>query len=145
MYVKGDEQYFIVDGHIHFWDGTPANQANRYGTGFLNCFYDYHSNLSPEEHKWSLEHFQVQSEQDVLHDLFEVGYVDKAICQPTYLTDFFVNGFNTTERDGMLAEKYPDRFIVNGSWDPRDEEEGLVALERRFPTPDEPDWMTTAS
>ncbi|TDC50451.1 amidohydrolase [Jiangella ureilytica] len=130
MYSKDGQSYFVVDGHIHYWDGTPANQANRYGEGFLNCFYDYHRNLSPEDEVWSLEHFQRQSEDQVMHDLFEVGYVDKAIFQPTYLTDFFVNGFNTTEQDGALAEKHPGRFIVNGSWDPRDGEAGLERLEQ---------------
>ena len=35
-----------------------------------------------------------------MHDLFEDGYVDVAIFQPTYLTDFYVHGFNTTEQDG---------------------------------------------
>ncbi len=130
MYEKDGTKYFIVDSHIHAWDGTPANQANRYGEGFLNCFYDYHRNLSPESELWSLEQFQKQSEEKILHDLFEVGHVDKAIFQPTYLTDFFVNGFNTTEQDGVLAEKHPDKFIVNGGWDPRDGEAGLAALER---------------
>ena len=47
MYTKDNESYFIVDSHVHFWDATPANQANRYGEGFINCFYDYHRNLSP--------------------------------------------------------------------------------------------------
>jgi uncharacterized protein len=129
MYEKDGQKYFIVDGHIHFWDARPSNQANRYGEGFINCFYDYHRNLSPESEVWSLEDFWRQSEERVLHDLFEVGYVDKAIFQPTYLTDFYVNGFNTTEQDRALAEKHSDRFIVNGSWDPRDGEEGLDKLE----------------
>ncbi len=79
---------------------------------------------------WSLEHFQRQTEEQVMHDLFDEGYVDKAIFQPTYLTDFFVNGFNTTEQDGALAERHPGRFIVNGSWDPRDGEAGLARLEQ---------------
>ncbi|GAA2842061.1 hypothetical protein [Nonomuraea rubra] len=48
MYDKDGNRYFVVDGHVHFWDGRPSNQANRYGTGFINCFYDYHRNLSPE-------------------------------------------------------------------------------------------------
>jgi hypothetical protein len=129
MYEKDGQKYFIVDGHIHFWDARPSNQANRYGEGFINCFYDYHRNLSPESEVWSLEDFWQQSEERILHDLFEVGYVDRAIFQPTYLTDFYVNGFNTTEQDGALAEKHPDRFIVNGSWDPRDGEMGLDKLE----------------
>ena len=78
---------------------------------------------------WPLEKFQRRDEQQLMRDLFEDGYVDKAIFQPTYLSDFYVNGFNTTEQDGALAEKHPDRFIVNGAWDPRDGEAGLARLE----------------
>jgi uncharacterized protein len=129
MYTKNGDSYFIVDGHIHAWDATPANQANRYGEGFINCFYDYHRNLSPEDKVWPKEDFLKQSEERILKDLFEDGYVDVGIFQPTYLTDFYVNGFNTTEQDGVLAEKHPDKFIVNGSWDPRDGEAGLDRLE----------------
>lgn len=129
MYTKNGESYFIVDGHVHFWDGSPENQANRYGKGFIECFYDYSKNLSPPEYVWPLEKFEKYTEEDIMHDLFEVGYDDWAIFQPTYLSDFYLNGFNTTERDGALAEKYPDRFILNGAWDPRDGEGGLEALE----------------
>jgi predicted TIM-barrel fold metal-dependent hydrolase len=129
MYTKDGEHYFIVDSHTHFWDGSPANQANRYGKGFIECFYDYHRNLSPESEVWTLEKFSKYSEQDLLHDLFEIGYVDKAIFQPTYLSDFYVNGFNTTEQDGAIAERNPGKFIVNGAWDPRDGEAGLDKLE----------------
>ena len=128
MFTKDGESYFIVDGHVHAWDATPANQANRYGEGFINCFYDYHRNLSPQERQWSLEEFWTQSDERIVHDLFEDGYDDIAIFQPTYLRDFYVNGFNTTEQDGRIAEKYPDRFIVNGAWDPRDGEAGLDTL-----------------
>jgi len=46
VYEKDGERYYIVDGHIHFWDGSPENQANKYGKGFIECFYDYHRNLS---------------------------------------------------------------------------------------------------
>jgi len=130
MYTKDGENYFIVDSHTHFWDGSPANQANRYGKGFIECFYDYHRNLSPESEVWTLEKFGKYSEADLLHDLFEVGYVDKAIFQPTYLSDFYVNGFNTTEQDGAIAERNPGKFIVNGAWDPRDGEAGLDKLEQ---------------
>src|ERR687883_682121 len=37
MYEKDGQRYFVVDGHIHFWDGTPANQANRYGEAGLDA------------------------------------------------------------------------------------------------------------
>ncbi len=50
-----------------------------------------------------------------------------AIFQPTYLKDFYVNGFNTTEQNAVLKEKYPDRFILNGALDPRDGEWALEA------------------
>jgi len=58
-------------------------------------------------------------------DLFIHGYDDMAILQPTYLTDFYKNGFNTTEQDAEIAAKHPDRFILNGAFDPRDGERGL--------------------
>ena len=92
---------------MHFWDASPENQANKYGTGFINCFYDYHRNLSPEEYVWPLEKYQKYSEEDLMHDLFEVGYVDKAIFQPTYLKEFYVKGFNTTEDNGALVAQAP--------------------------------------
>jgi predicted TIM-barrel fold metal-dependent hydrolase len=129
MYEKDGRQYYVVDGHTHFWDARPENR-NKYGAGFIACFYDYHRNLSPEEYVWTKEKYDRYSEQDMIHDLFEIGYDDKAILQPTYLKDFFPGGFNTTEQDAVIAEKYPDRFILNGAWDPRDGEDGLAELRR---------------
>ena len=131
MYRSDGEAYYVVDGHIHLWDASPENQANEYGEGFIKCFYDYHRNLSPEEWVWPLEKFQRYGEDALMHDLFEEGYVDVAIFQPTYLTDFYVNGFNTTEQNGKLAEQHPDRFVLNGSFDPRDEERGLEWFEEK--------------
>jgi len=128
MYEKDGRQYFVVDGHTHFWDARPENR-NKYGEGFIACFYDYHRNLSPEEYVWPKEKYDRYSEQDLMHDLFEIGYVDKAIFQPTYLKDFFPGGFNTTEQNAELAARHPGRFIVNGAWDPRDGDAGLAALE----------------
>jgi predicted TIM-barrel fold metal-dependent hydrolase len=130
LYEKDGEKYFVVDGHIHFWDASPENQRNIHGRQFIDCFYGYQTALSPEEYIWPLEKFEKYSEEDIMHDLFEIGYVDKAIFQPTYLTDFYVNGFNTTEQDAVLQEKYPDKFIVNGSFDPRDGELGMEAFEK---------------
>jgi predicted TIM-barrel fold metal-dependent hydrolase len=124
MYEKNGRKYFIVDGHTHFWDGSEANR-NKYGAGFIACFYDYHRNLSPEEYVWPKEKYDKYTEEDLIHDLFEIGYADKAIMQPTYLTDFFPGGFNTTEQDAAVAAKHPGKFIVNGSFDPRDGEPGL--------------------
>ena len=59
-----------------------------------------------------------------MKDVFEDGYVDVAIFQPTYLTEWYTEGFNTTERNGALAEKHPGKFIVNTRFDPRDGDAG---------------------
>ncbi|MDI3298141.1 MAG: amidohydrolase family protein [Bacillota bacterium] len=123
------EEIFVVDGHVHFWDASPANQANRYGKGFIDCFYDYHRNLSPAERIWPREKFLEYDAETMARDLFAEGCVDVAILQPTRLRDFFVRGFNTVERNAVIKELYPDRFILNGSFDPRDGEAGLEALE----------------
>jgi predicted TIM-barrel fold metal-dependent hydrolase len=129
VYEKDGERYFIVDGHVAFWDASPANQANKYGRGFIDCFYDYHRNLSPAEYVWPLEKFERYTEEEFIHDLFDIGYVDVAIFQPAYLRDFYTNGFNTTEQDAAVGERYPGKFITNGRFDPRDGEAGLEELE----------------
>jgi hypothetical protein len=129
MYEKDGRRYFVIDGHTHFWDARPENR-NSYGEGFISCFYDFHRSMSPEEYLWTKEKFDSYTEQDIIHDLFETGHVDKAILQPTYLTEFFPGGFNTTEQDAALAQRHPDRFIVNGAFDPRHGEAGLDELRR---------------
>jgi uncharacterized protein len=126
MYRTRDgQEFFVVDGHVHFWDASPSNQANKYGKGFIECFYDYHRNLSPAEYVWPMDKFEKYDEETMLRDLFVNGYDDVGILQPTYLRDFYINGFNTIEQDGQLKQKYPERFILNGWFDPRDGEEGL--------------------
>jgi predicted TIM-barrel fold metal-dependent hydrolase len=130
VYEHNGQRYFIVDGHIHNWSAGPDNR-NEYGEGFIKCFYDYHANLSPEEWKWPLEKFEHYGGETLLHDLFDEGYVDRAIFQPTYLMDFFPGGFNTTEQNAELAEAHPDKFVLNGAFDPRDEAEGLERFEEK--------------
>lgn len=131
MYKTQDgRDIFVVDGHIHFWDGSPENQANRYGKGFIECFYGYHTLFTPKERMWQLDEFERRNEDRLMEDEFGQGYVDVAIFQPTYLYDFFTQGFNTTDHCAVLKRKYPDRFILNGSWDPRDGEKGLDELRR---------------
>jgi predicted TIM-barrel fold metal-dependent hydrolase len=128
MYEKNGEKYFIVDGHVALWDASPENR-NHFGEGFIKCFYDYHRNLGPAEYLWSLEKFAKYSEDDLLHDVFEVGHADHAIFQPTFLTDFFPGGFNNLEKNAALVEKHPGLFTTNGAFDPRDGDAGLARLE----------------
>src|SRR5207253_10177508 len=130
MYRTADgEEIFVVDGHLHFWDASPGNQKNEYAKGWIDCFYGYHKVFTPPEYLWPLEQYQRYSESTMLRDLFVDGYVDVGIFQPTYLKEFYVNGFNTTEQDAVLKEKYPDRFILNGAFDARDGDAGLAYLE----------------
>ena len=65
------------------------------------------------------------TEDDLMKDVFEDGHVDVAIFQPTYLKEWYTDGFNTTERNAALGEKHPGKFIANTRFDPRDGDEGL--------------------
>ncbi|MDQ2725008.1 MAG: amidohydrolase [Actinomycetota bacterium] len=131
MYSKDGESYFVVDGHCHFWDASPDNWVKgqeQYAKGWIECFHAYQS-LGPEDTHWPIEKFQKYSEETMMKDLFEDGYVDKAIFQSTYLKSWYTTGFNTVEKNGALMEKHPDKFIVNGRWDPREGDAGLKQLE----------------
>lgn len=119
------EEIFVLDGHTHFWDGSPANQLNIHGKQFIDCFYAYHTSLSPPDKVWPKEQFEKYSEERMIHDLFVDGPNDMAILNSTYLTDFYKNGFNTIERNAEMAKKHKDRFILNGAFDPRDGEKAL--------------------
>ena len=48
-----------------------------------------------------------------------------AIFQPTYLKEWYKEGFNTTERNALMGEKHPGKFIYNTRFDPRDGDPGL--------------------
>jgi uncharacterized protein len=132
MYEKDGEKYFVVDSHIHFWDASRENWIEgreQYAKGWIDCFFGYHQLAPPETH-WDYEHYLKVSEEDFVKDVFEEGYVDVAVFQSTYLKEWYKDGFNTLERNGALARKYPDRLIANGRWDPRDGDAGLAQLEQ---------------
>jgi predicted TIM-barrel fold metal-dependent hydrolase len=80
---------------------------------------------------WPLEEYEKYSPERMANDLFVKGYVDIGILQPTYLKEFYINGFNTIEQDSVMKEAYPDRFILNGRWDAREGESGLDELRRQ--------------
>src|SRR4051794_7058118 len=133
MYEKDGEKYFVLDTHTHFWDASPDNWvkgAEEYAKGWIECFHAYQG-LGPPETHWPLAEFQKYSEERMMRDLFDDGHLDVAIFQPTYLKQWYTNGFNTTETNAALAEKHPGRFVVNASWDPRAGDEGLRELEAK--------------
>ena len=63
------KEIFVVDGHTHFWDGSPENQSNIHGKQFIECFYAYHTNLSPKEQLWDKAKFEKYSADDLFRDL----------------------------------------------------------------------------
>ena len=76
MYQKNGEKYFVVDGHMHYWNAAPDNWvpgAEQYAKGWIECFHAY-MGLGPPETHWSLEHFQKYSEDDLMKDVFEDGH-----------------------------------------------------------------------
>jgi predicted TIM-barrel fold metal-dependent hydrolase len=126
MYITPEgKEVFIVDGHVHFWDGSPENQRNVHGKQFIECFYGYHTALSPKEELWEKAHFEKPSEEDFYNDLFVEGPDDVAIVQTTVLKDFYKTGFGDLKRSSAVAARHKDRVIVNGSFDPRDGEQAL--------------------
>ena len=131
MYEKDGEKYFVVDSHMHYWDASPENWvpgAEQYAKGWIECFHAYQS-LGPAETHQSIEEFQRVSEEQLMREEFEEGYVDVAIFQSTYLREWYTQGFNTTERNGSLFEKHPEKFRVNTRFDPRDGDAGMREFE----------------
>jgi predicted TIM-barrel fold metal-dependent hydrolase len=130
VYEQDGQKYFVVDSHMHYWNAAPDNWvagAEQYAKGWIECFHAYQG-LGPPETHWPIEKFQKYSEETLMRDVFQNGYVDIAIFQPTYLTEWYKEGFNTTERNALMGERHPGRFIYNTRWDPRDGEAGLETL-----------------
>ncbi|SFR64509.1 amidohydrolase family protein [Halogeometricum limi] len=131
MYQQDGEDIFVIDGHVHLWDAREENITHEGGEQFIQCFYDYHTGFTPEEREWDLDEYRHYGKDRMAEDLFGNAAADMAIFQPTYLTDFYDEGFNTIEQNAELAEEYPERFVLNGTFDPRDGEEGLRYLEEQ--------------
>jgi predicted TIM-barrel fold metal-dependent hydrolase len=125
MYRSKGHEIFIVDGHVHFWNASPQNWRNQWGEGWIRCFHDYQTSLSPEEYIWSFEKFCQYDEQTMIQDLFFKGHVDMGIFTSTYLYEFYKKGFNTHIQNHVLKQKYPERFILCGAFDPRAKGVGL--------------------
>lgn len=131
MYEQNGEEIFVIDSHVHLWDGSKENIKHEGGEQFIQCFYDYHTAFTPEDRQWSLEEYRKYSADRMVEDLFADASVDMGIFQPTHLHEFYRNGFNTVDRNAELAEQHPGRFILNGRFDPREGEAGMRELERQ--------------
>ena len=131
MYEKDGEKYFVFDSHLHFWDASPENWVKgqeEYAKGWIECFHAYQG-LGPAETHWPLEHFQKYSLEDFEKDVFTEGHVDMAVFQSTYLKEWYAKGFNAIEQNAVAKERFGDRLILNGRFDPREGTKGLEQLE----------------
>jgi predicted TIM-barrel fold metal-dependent hydrolase len=128
MYTKGEDNFFIVDAHVALWDARAQNQRNIHGKQFIDCFYDYHRNLSPESELWTYDEYLYQGGERLMKDLFADGYVDHAIFQPAHLGEFYNNGFGQTEEAWALTQQHSDKLTYNHHFDPRNGERGLDQL-----------------
>ncbi len=131
MYQYEGEDVFVIDGHIHWWDASKENIKHEGGEQFIRCFYDYHTGFTPEEKQWTLEEYRKYDKERMIRDVFGDGHADMGIFQPTYLNEFYEEGFNTIDRCGELKDENPCRFVLNGRFDPREGEAGLRELERQ--------------
>lgn len=130
MYKHNGQEMFVIDGHMHLWDASTENQKHEHGKNWIDCFFAYHSALSPESELWDYEKFKKYSPDDLIQDLFIDGYVDMGILNSTYLYEWYKNGFNSHQQNNKMKEMYPDRFILNGSFDPRDGNAGIDAFKQ---------------
>lgn len=130
MYTKDGETYYIVDSHVHLWDGRKANQKSIHGQQFIDTFYDYHANLSPDSETWKFEDFDYYGGKRFMKDIFEDGYVDHAIFNGQALMEFYHDGFTRTEESWELVQNNPDKLTYNHTFDPRNGESGLRQFEK---------------
>lgn len=132
MYVTPEgKEIFVLDGHTHFWDGSPENHRNVHGKQFIDCFYGYHMALSPADEQWEKARFEKMNADAYYKDMFADGMVDMAIVQSTALRDFYHKGFNPIERNWELKARHGDRLIINGSFDPREGEKAFEAIHQQ--------------
>ena len=130
MYVTPTgEKIFVIDGHTHLWDARAENRRNRYGLTFIESFWNSHIGLAPPAERWDWDTFLHYGVEKAAKDLFEDGRCDMAIMLPTYLREFYTQGFNTIEQCSAIKDAYPEKIILGGRVDPREGERGLDQLE----------------
>ena len=128
--AKDGREIFVIDGHTHLWDASKENQSHEHGKNWIDCFFGYHTALSPAEELWDYEKFCKYSADDFVQDVFVDGYVDMGILNSTYLNEWYKTGFNTHQQNNVMKQLHPNRFILNGSFDPRNGEAGLDAFDK---------------
>ena len=129
MYEKDDNSYFIVDAHVALWDARPENQRNIHGKQFIDCFYDYHRNLSPESEVWELRRLPLSGRRAAdERPVRPTATSTTRSSSPPRLGEFYYKGFGQTDEASALAAAHPDKLTYNHNFDPRNGEAGLDQL-----------------
>ncbi|AHC52142.1 amidohydrolase [Sulfolobus acidocaldarius SUSAZ] len=124
------EEIPVIDYHAHIWKADESNWLRpELAKGWISCFYDYQTALTPDEYRMDFETFEYYGHEKFIEDVMINGYVDVAITQPQYLLYFYKKPFGNTEEFGKLAVENPYRFVIGTRFDPRDGEEGKRQLE----------------
>jgi predicted TIM-barrel fold metal-dependent hydrolase len=116
VYTPGGERYLVVDAQVHAWDASPHNQAIPDGEVYALDLLRRHCELDgTAEPPHEVERV---SEEGLARDVFEAGYVDRAVLQPVVLGELFVLGFSPLAWHAEMAGWMPDRFVLSGELDP---------------------------
>ncbi|HET6257072.1 MAG TPA: amidohydrolase family protein [Pseudonocardia sp.] len=126
MYTVGGQRILVVDAQVHVWDASPHNQAIPDGEAYATDLLRRHRELDGA----GVPRHEVErvSEQSLTRDVFEAGYVDRAVLQPVVLGDLFVLGFSPLEWHAEMAGWMPGRFVLSGELDPGGGQPGARGL-----------------
>ncbi|MDN5860594.1 MAG: amidohydrolase family protein [Pseudonocardia sp.] len=126
MYTVRGESFRVVDGQVHVWDASPHNQAipdgELYATGLMRRHRELDGVGVPRHEAERV------SEESLLRDVFDAGFVDRAVLQPVVLGELFVLGFSPLEWHAEMATWMPDRFVLSGELDPEAGQPGARGL-----------------
>ena len=131
MYEKDGEKYFVVDGHIHYWDASPENWvpgAEQYAKGWIECFHAYMGLAPPiPTGRWRSSRSYSEDGPDARRLR---GRPRRRRHLPADLPERVVHErlqhHRALRRPGREA---PRQVHVNTRWDPREGDAGLKTLE----------------
>ena len=133
MYDVDGETYLVVDAQVHAWDASPHNQAGPAGELFAADLLRRHRELDGSA--VPLPEVERVTEDGLTRDVFDGGYVDRAVLQPVVLGELFVLGFSPVAWHAELAARMPGRFVLSGELDPdagQPGARGIAAKVRRW-------------
>jgi uncharacterized protein len=126
VYTVGGQRVLVVDAQVHVWDASPHNQAIPDGEAYATDLLRRHRELDGA----GVPRHEVErvSERSLTRDVFEAGFVDRAVLQPVVLGDLFVLGFSPLEWHAEMAGWMPGRFVLSGELDPGGGQPGARGL-----------------